>query len=227
MATGVWPDKHGVRDNSFTGADYGAHPDFLTLLKQTDPALSTFAALDWPPLAEQGTFGPAIDLLLVADGEEHGYYTEDARIAGAATAVLRHQDPDATFIYLGCVDMVGHGCGALSTEYTEAIGRVDGWVGDLTDAVASRPGYADERWLILVTTDHGHLDEGGHGGYTDTERRTFILAIGTDVSPGLHLDGRLVDVAATVLHHFGLEIPVRLDGRSLLPGSLPRQQAAR
>src|SRR5215831_8613089 len=55
IATGVWPDKHGVLDNSFAGARYAQYPDFLTRLARADPARTTFAAVDWPPLAHKGT----------------------------------------------------------------------------------------------------------------------------------------------------------------------------
>jgi predicted AlkP superfamily pyrophosphatase or phosphodiesterase len=41
-------------------------------------------------------------------------------------------------VYLGCVDIVGHMTGPLSTEYGPAIERVDAMVGELLDAIARR-----------------------------------------------------------------------------------------
>ncbi|MYA65183.1 MAG: alkaline phosphatase family protein, partial [Gemmatimonadetes bacterium] len=52
MLTGVWPGKHGVTNNNFTGRNYAQYPSFLTRVEQTRPELATFAALDWLPLAE-------------------------------------------------------------------------------------------------------------------------------------------------------------------------------
>jgi predicted AlkP superfamily phosphohydrolase/phosphomutase len=210
IATGVWPDKHGVLDNDFVGARYGQYPDFLTRLARADPARRTFAAVDWPPLAQQGTFGPEIGDLVVGDGEKRGYPPEDERMTAAAIAGLRHSD--AMFVYLGCVDIAGHRTGALSTEYSQAIERVDRMVGQLLDAIDTEPGH----WLTIVTTDHGHRDEGNHGGYSDHERATFILAAGSDVPAGRRDDALLVDLAPTVLDHFGVPVPAELDGRSLL-----------
>lgn len=46
IATGVWPDKHGVKDNSFAGKNYGKYPGFLARLAQVRPQLSTYAAVD-------------------------------------------------------------------------------------------------------------------------------------------------------------------------------------
>jgi predicted AlkP superfamily pyrophosphatase or phosphodiesterase len=213
IATGVWPHKHGVLDNSFATARYEQYPDFLTRLSRADAARTTFAAVDWTPLFEMGTFGKQIDTVVVGDGETHGYPGEDERMAAAAIDGLHRSD--ATFVYLGGVDVAGHRTGALSTEYSEAIAAVDRWIGHLLDAVRNRRTYAPEEWLIVVTTDHGHRDEGDHGGYTDAERGTFILATGPGLEAGRRDDTVLVDLAPTVLHHFGLPVPSELDGRPL------------
>jgi predicted AlkP superfamily pyrophosphatase or phosphodiesterase len=213
IATGVWPDKHGVLDNSFADARYEQYPDFLTRLKRADPDRTTFVAVDWPPLVERGTFGKQIDTIVVGDGEEHGYLVEDERMATAAIDGLHRGD--ALFVYLGCVDFAGHASGPLSTVYTQAIGAVDRWIGELLDAVAARDTHVPEEWLIVVTTDHGHRDEGNHGGHSDVERGTFILATGPDLPTGRRDDTALVDLAPTVLCHFGVPVPPEFDGRPL------------
>lgn len=215
VASGVWADKHGVANNDFHGARLDQFPDFLTRAKRANPRLGTFAAVDWPPLAEHGVFGTEIDTLLVGDGEEHGYLAEDTRLTALAVRSLAAMDTDAAFVYLGAVDIAGHGCGASSAEYAMAVNAVDELLSELLAAVHQRPTYAEEQWLILVTTDHGHRDEGGHGGYSDVERGTFILAHGTGVAPGRRHDTRLVDLAPTVLAHLGVAIPEGLDGTPL------------
>ncbi len=213
IATGVWPAKHGVQDNEFDGKRYDRYPDFLTRIARAGH--STFAVVDWPPLAEEGVFSAELGQLIVGDGEAHGYLVEDRRLTAEAVRLLRHGPTDAAFVYLGSVDMVGHGWGAMSREYGEMIRAVDGCFGQLLDAIRERHSRAVERWLIMVTTDHGHLDEGGHGGFSDEERRTFVLYHGGGIVPGARDDARMVDVAATALTHFGLEIPEELDGASL------------
>jgi predicted AlkP superfamily pyrophosphatase or phosphodiesterase len=215
IASGVWADKHGVADNQFVGAKLAEFPDFLSRAKRANPALTTFAAVDWPPLAEQGVFGVEIDTLVVGDGEENGYLVEDARLTERAVEALKREELDAAFVYLGAVDIAGHGRGALSAEYATMVNAVDGHVGELLAAVRGRSSYARERWLILLTTDHGHRDEGGHGGYTDAERGTFMLAYGPGVGAGRRDGTYLVDVAATVLAHLGIAVPEELDGRPL------------
>ncbi|MFC9296004.1 alkaline phosphatase family protein [Streptomyces sp. NPDC057011] len=209
IATGVWPDKHGVKDNSFTGKNYAAYPDFLTRIENAKPALNTYAAADWEPITSTDQNGPIfsakVDKRLSLKGDRDGYGNEDPKIAAAASAELRDQNPDAAFVYLGQVDSAGHSYGAASRQYLDAIGRVDTMVGQLLTAVQSRPTYAQENWRILVTTDHGHTDAGGHGGSTIQERGTFVIAKGAGIPAGsVRDDVRLVDVAATALQQVGV-----------------------
>ncbi len=78
----------------------------------------------------------------------------------------------------------------------------------------------DEEWTVIVVTDHGHLDQGGHGGRTDLERTAWIAASGPGITPGgavapLHH----TDVAAHV--YAALQITPdphwTLDGRPFRP----------
>ncbi|MEU8434215.1 alkaline phosphatase family protein [Streptomyces sp. NPDC029216] len=209
IATGVWPDQHGVKDNTFTGKNYGTHPDFLTRAENAKPALNTYAAADWEPLTSTDAGGPVfsakVDKRLSLKGDRDGYGTEDPKTATAASAELRDGNPDASFVYFGQVDGAGHSYGAASQQYLDAIGRVDTLVGQLLTAVKARPAYAQENWKVLVTTDHGHTDAGGHGGSTLQERGTFVIAKGAGIPAGsVRDDVKLVDVAATALAQVGV-----------------------
>ncbi|MFI6323282.1 alkaline phosphatase family protein [Nonomuraea sp. NPDC050556] len=214
IATGVWPDRHGVKDNSFTGRRYDLYPDFLSRIEAVNPAMNTFAAFDWKALSDYGTFGPAIDNRVVFDGDTNGFPAEDERVTQAAEPVLRDQNPDASFVYLGNIDIAGHNSGAASKGYLDAIKASDAQIGRLLAAVRARPTYASERWTVIVATDHGHTDAGGHGGSTIEERRTFVLASGPGIAAGATpRDTRLVDVTATVFTQLKLPVPAGLDSR--------------
>ncbi len=41
-------------------------------------------------------------------------------------------------------------------------------------ALTARPNYANEEWLIVVTSDHGGTGS-GHGGQTAAERDTLLI----------------------------------------------------
>ncbi|MEV6578490.1 alkaline phosphatase family protein [Streptomyces sp. NPDC051582] len=217
IATGVWPDKHGVKDNTFAGKNYTAYPDFLTRIENAKPSLNTYAAADWEPITSTDAGGPVfsakVDKRLSLKGDRDGYGTEDPKIAAAASAELRDQNPDAAFVYFGQVDGAGHSYGAASQQYLDAIGRVDVLVGGLLTAVRNRPTYAQENWKVLVTTDHGHTDAGGHGGSTPQERGTFVIAKGAGIPAGsVRSDVKLVDVAATAMAQVGVNPGSAIDG---------------
>lgn len=216
IATGVWPDKHGVKDNTFIGKNYARYPGFLARLAQVRPALSTYAAADWKPLDTQGTVTPGADAKLVLDGDADGYTGHDATIAAETEALLRNQNPDVLFVYFGQSDIVGHNHGAGSQAYLDQIAVQDAFVGRLRAAIKARPSYATERWTVIVATDHGHTDPGGHGGSSIEERRTFVLATGPGIAAGARpIDTRLVDVVPTVLKQLGIPVDPAwgLDGK--------------
>ncbi|MFI5495890.1 alkaline phosphatase family protein [Actinoplanes sp. NPDC051859] len=214
IATGVWPDRHGVRNNTFAGKQYDTHPDFLTRLEQAHPALGTYSAVDWAPLHQQGTFSAAIDTRFTLDGDANGYAGEDEKITAEAIHRLSSGGPDASFLYLGNTDVVAHAVGT-GARYRAAIEKQDQQLGRILSAVRARPTYGSEDWLVMVTTDHGHrVPFGGHGGCRIDERGTFLLAVGSGIGAGTRpADVRQVDLAATALQHFG--VTAGIDGRSL------------
>lgn len=222
MLTGVWSDKHLVTGNNFEGNDYATYPDFLTRLEQIDPEFETFAVLDWPPLGSSISGGPlisnAVDTKLNVDGDELGYAEADARSLALATEYLANEDPDAAFVYLGDVDVVGHEHGSLSPEYEASIENADKQVGELLRALEQRPAYHEEDWLIIVSTDHGRRDDGGHGGTSALEQTIFCLISGPAAGVGaIEEPVDIVDVAVTALVHLGIEIDPdwQLDGKPI------------
>ena len=92
-----------------------------------------------------------------------GWDEADEAVTALAASILAADGPRVSFVYLGAVDAVGHVLGA-GAAYREAARAADQRVGRLLAAVRSRPSFAAEDWTAVVVTDHGHLDQGGHGG---------------------------------------------------------------
>jgi arylsulfatase A-like enzyme len=220
MLNGVWPDKHGVTDNSFEGERYDDFPDFLTRIEQIRPELATFAVADWAPLgrSDQGspTISDAVDIKHVLDGYELGWAEADAKSVQLAVQQLEASDPDALFVYLGNPDEVSHEHNSIGSEYRDAIALADEHVGVLVEAIRTRATYQEEDWLILSSTDHGRRSDGGHGGDSEEERMIYFLANGPSVIPGTPPDSIfIVDVAVTALAHLKIQIDPswQLDGK--------------
>jgi predicted AlkP superfamily pyrophosphatase or phosphodiesterase len=221
LLIGVWPDKHGVTSNDFTANAYDRHPDFLTRLEQTDSSFSTLAVVDWRPLADTTDGGPvispAVDSLVLLDGYEVGWLAADFFLTDVAGDLITTSDVDAAFVYLGAPDEVSHETGAIGEDYQHALAASDNLVGKLVEAVRSRPTYADEDWLIIVSSDHGRRDDGGHGGESPEEKTIPFLLSGPSVQGQLLEAPRIVDVAVTALAHMGVtpEPAWELDGRAI------------
>lgn len=212
ILTGVWPDKHKVVNNAFTGNDLKSFPDWLSRAKSAEPGLDTFAAVDWKPIADH-ILGRSLDTVHVFNGDADGYTGHDRTIAELSEAHLRDDPADASFVYFGQLDIVGHNSGAASQAYLNEIARIDGYIGRLVAAVNARATRSTESWRIMVTTDHGHTPGGGHGGNSADERSTFILLTGDGITRAAPKTTRLVDIAATALAHLGVAAPSTADGR--------------
>ncbi|MFE6334636.1 HAD-IA family hydrolase [Streptomyces sp. NPDC057798] len=211
VVTGVTVARHGVWSNDFTGHRLDVFPDFTTRLAVQD-GLRTFVAAGWEPLLQSRTGGPlfaapsrSVYVSPTADTAE-AWERCDEQVTEAAVHVLADtsdsaDDPVASFVYLGAPDETAHilGCGEA---YEASIRQADARLGRLLDAVRSRPSYADERWTVLVVTDHGHVDAGGHGGRTAVERTAWLAAAG----PGIGTPTRALrhaDVAAQAFAALG------------------------
>jgi predicted AlkP superfamily pyrophosphatase or phosphodiesterase len=211
MLTGVWPAKHGVVTNNFRGNRYDQYPDFLTRMERLRPELNTFVAADWLPLVSETSggplFGDAPDVKVVLNGYDLGWDEADEQTVDATVEHLQTADPDALFVYLGNPDETSHHTGSIGEEYRDAIELADRQVGRLIDAVRARPTYADEDWLILVSTDHGRRPDGGHGSDSPEEKTIFLLMSGPSAAGG-RIPGTpaIVDVAATALAHLGISL---------------------
>lgn len=187
LLTGTSHAEHGIVDNTMIGSKHWLFPDVLSQSFHRDNTTRTFAAAGWPVLIDPAGLGPilhpredqqkaGLHRIVARDGETHGYVAADAECVSYAHAALRGPGFDVGFVYCCDVDDAGHIHGALSTQYADAIRRVDAHVGTLIDDVQFRFDTFNENWLVVITTDHGHIDEGGHGGDSAEERASWAIA---------------------------------------------------
>ncbi|MFN7633487.1 MAG: alkaline phosphatase family protein, partial [Acetobacteraceae bacterium] len=120
---------------------------------------------------------------------------------------------DVAVVNFANPDMVGH-TGSLPAAI-KAVETVDGCLGRLAEAVRRKGG------ALLVTADHGNCEMrrdpvtgGPHTAHT--LNRVPILLAGGPAGTRSLADGRLADVAPTLLALLGLPQPEEMTGRSLL-----------
>jgi len=189
IATGAGVAGHGITGNDLTGHRLAEHPDFVTLA--TRAGLPTLLAVSgWPPLALHEDGGPLFaeatrrEFSAVPEAGLDAWDAADEATTAVAAAILAAEAPRVSFVYLGAVDFAGHASGS-GAAYRAALRAADQRVGRLVAAVRSRPSGPEENWTIVVVTDHGHLDEGGHGGREPEVATAWAAAAGPGIRPGV------------------------------------------
>lgn len=189
ILTGVPAEMHGVTNNQFFGNRLVMFPDLLSQAFYRDQRTVTFAAAGWSPLVDPASTGPVIHerreqqlaglhYVISREGESRGYTVTDAEITEFADFGLRQSiSPGMGFVYFCGTDEAAHLFGTEGPEYRRAITRIDTHIGRLLSRVEAKADQG-EKWLVAVVTDHGHIPEGGHGGDSERERASFVIAKG-------------------------------------------------
>ena len=211
MITGVWFDKHGVSDNSFSGSNFDEYPPFNVLMEESGQEYHTASFIRWTPIHTQ-IFGSTMDY-----NELHSTY--DGSVAQGAADYMSTPNLDVLFLDFDDVDIAGHSYGFSPEvdQYIDAIENVDGYIGWVIDSMENRPTFQNEDWLIMITSDHGGIGY-GHGGQTIEERQIPIIMSGTLVSEEtIPEQSYLTNLVSTVLNYFGIEnnCEWQLDGISM------------
>jgi 2,3-bisphosphoglycerate-independent phosphoglycerate mutase len=110
-------------------------------------------------------------------------------------------------------DMVGH-TGKFDAA-VQAIEAVDACVGRLEEAVRAAGG------AMLITADHGNADmmadpKSGQAHTAHTMNRVPVVYVGPESADIRLADGRLADLAPTLLDIMGLAKPAAMTGESLI-----------
>ncbi|MFD0892876.1 alkaline phosphatase family protein [Luteolibacter ambystomatis] len=218
ILTGTYTNVHHVVDNSSPPYDQPATvgsymvsqaPHFARHLVETKPGtyVSSIASWSWiedyTVAAQPGYFG------YHAKGSGSSYALRDNDVAAKAVANLSSANPDVMFLHFDQVDGAGHSLGFSPTVpgYMTAIQNVDTLVGNVLGAIAARPNYASEQWMVIITADHGGNGV-SHGGQSAGERTITFLVSGGGVPVGVSTasPGHGA-VPATLMRYLGLSIP--------------------
>jgi hypothetical protein len=142
---------------------------------------------------------------------------DDARYApwpggfSEAGEAIARGNAELVVLLVGAVDAAGHAHGGDTPEYRAAAVIADH---ALSRALA---GIDLQHDAVIVTSDHGHTDRGGHGGVEPEVMMVPLIAAGAGVRPGAHaVDARLIDIAPTVATLLGIPAPGHGLGRTLV-----------
>jgi type I phosphodiesterase/nucleotide pyrophosphatase len=231
IMSGVTAAKHGVYTNAMFAdgdADIDSYPHYLDVLEQANPNIRTAFLASW---GADYTMIQSADFKREGQGG-HGRasITEDRLISGYTENILQGGrtslpgsggtewtggDIDALFIFFDTPDAGGHGFDLdifgpvgfypYNPDYLEMIRTCDSYIETAIQAISQRPDFAYEDWQFVFTTDHGGFGT-SHGYYNASSMSIWFIHTAKDLKAG-ELDGipKNYDLAATVLHHFGLD----------------------
>ncbi|MDD4817935.1 MAG: alkaline phosphatase family protein [Victivallaceae bacterium] len=204
IATGVTAVKNLVTDNGKTAG--GNYEDWPHVLSYLAPDHRTAFLYGW---GESGQ--------VRAKGNVEYLEVGDSAVAAAAVERIGN-GVDAMMVYINAPDAAGHNVGFYphTATYRNTISGCDAIIGEMLSAVAARPEFKNEDWLIIVTSDHGGYHT-GHGMPSAHAEKVPVVVAGRHVKSGeLAAPCSVVDVPATMLAHFGLDpAKLGLDGRPL------------
>lgn len=204
---GTGPDVSGIPLNESRGA-----ADVECLFQTVASAGKESIAIGIRPGFQRRYQTPATKLVESRpEPFEHAPEEDPLRFGPA----LRELSSPASFVYVDLTDYDSnaHEHGAFSPQALLAATRFDEFVG----AVADRLDF--NRDTLIVTSDHGHVDAGGHGGYELLARQSPLLLVGQGVSGQSTIDVSQTDIAPTVAALIGVPRPRDSRGNPIL-GSL-------
>jgi len=207
MATGLPHEITGVTSNWYSGGELNLSNVF-SLAKEK--GLRTAVVGD---SIVYNLFKSSVDVYVEVEET-----VEQMRVAvEEAIRLLKSSNPpDLLWVGLMRVDEVGHKYGAASREYREALEEASHLFGKLLKALEEE-GMLNETLVVLVS-DHGHLDRGGHGGSEVEVARITLGLIGSHVARGTRVKHKVFEtsVAPTIAMALGLPARVTAYGPPLL-----------
>ena len=143
-------------------------------------------------------------------------------VTGRLTEAIGEGVYDLIVVNFANPDMVGHT--GIMAAAIKAVETVDACLGRLQAAVDGAGG------VLMISADHGNVEmlRDPDSGQSHTAHTVnvvpFILAAAPDRDSYSLSDGRLADVAPTVLRFLGLGQPAEMTGTCLLSGGASRDQ---
>ena len=206
IASGITFAKHRVPGNGKNVCDFKKWPSWLSRLVAAKPEMKALFMYSWR-WDKSISPDPKVEFIHGSDADNM------ASMPGRLTA---SDAPDAVMWFIDLPDHGGHGFGYYpsSTGYLNTMYECDKAIGNALAAIASRPSFSNEDWLIIVVSDHGgyHRTHGLMNGQATT---IPLMVTGRNVRQG-RMPGtpHNYDVAPTALAHFGIDASgMDLDGQ--------------
>lgn len=237
LLTGVWANKHNVWDNNIKNQNYN-YPSIFKLFKDQYPSKKIAVFSSWldnrtklvgDGLAQTGNMkvdyvadGYELDTLQFPHDKDSKYMHQiDEKVINVAADHIKMKAPDLSWVYLEYTDDMGHRYGD-SKEMQDALKKLDHQIGALYDAIKYRQNKFQEKWALMITTDHGRDEKDGknHGGQSLRQRSTWMVTNLKLNNYAKIANTSIVDIMPTLANYLNVNIPRiiknEIDGTSLI-----------
>ncbi|MBN2678263.1 MAG: alkaline phosphatase family protein, partial [Anaerolineaceae bacterium] len=206
ILTGAWPD---INDGPAFNLPYEYIP---TITQETIFTATRKAGLKTAVSAyywfEKLIPQEQIDLSFFTAGEDR---EADRQVVDAALPWIQDTTMNLVLVHIDQVDYAGHHeGGAISPNYAAAAQRSDQLLGEIISPLDFTQS------TLLVFSDHGQIDRGGHGGHDRITLQEPFVAVGKGIIPGGYTPIQMVDLASTVAVLLGTSLPSSSEGKPLV-----------
>lgn len=183
ILTGAWSSDTQVYDNE----DVLAKEVDTFLIKQARKGIDSAFISSWMPHFEityqneqKQAIDEALPIAYIASEDDDDTLRTTLQLLQDPQSIDKADqlDPTIVFSIFEYSDHAGHtsGYGVGNPAYMQACKDADMAGRQLLEAIKQRKNYSQEEWLILITTDHGGNEMGGHGGQSELERATWLAS---------------------------------------------------
>jgi len=202
ILTGAWPD---INDGPAVNLDYQDIPaftqdDIFSAAHQVGLHTAISGYYWFEKLVPQNV----VDASFYTSGEDAD---ADQQVVQAALPWLR-ANFQLILIHLDQVDYAGHHEGGpLNPNWDAAANRTDSYLHKIVDALDLGVD------TVIVTSDHGQIDRGGHGGPEPITLLEPLVMVGAGIQNSLSApDIYQVDIAPTIAILLGTRLPASSEG---------------
>lgn len=174
MLTGYTAERHHILDENYLPAanpddphgEVNFTPSVIYRLEDQRPSIRTSIIVQDPGIAN----------VLLMDADDNVIASSDENVKEEAVTLLGRIAPELMVLQFRDVLNAGKdgGFSTSNENYASAIQRVDGYIGEIMEALRNRDNADYEDWLVIVTSSHGGIGN-EYGGASYEERNIFSL----------------------------------------------------
>jgi hypothetical protein len=120
--------------------------------------------------------------------------------------VAMEEEPNLLWIHFSGSDWSGHHYGGASEQYRQFADEIDERIAEIAAAMDLSSS------VLILNSDHGHIDTGGHGGWEEEVLVTPLVIVGEGIKPGFYGEVEQARIAPTVAALLGTAIPAHNQG---------------